>query len=134
MLEGQYNETPSAVRHTCLALLSTCGQGVQFYCPSRTYPAIPYCTIFFVFSTPWPGFLKVIRNKKKSSFDFTKKIPKYYVIFPPCLPLKVSKKKHKNKNRFLIFYNDTAQFYNLFLQEQEDIYYSKPAEIVLVIG
>ena len=22
---------------------------MQFYCPSRTYPAIPYCTIFFIF-------------------------------------------------------------------------------------
>ena len=29
-----------------LASLSTCVKGVQFYCPSRTSPAIPYCTIF----------------------------------------------------------------------------------------
>ena len=32
--------------HTCLASLGTRAKGVQFYCPSRTYPAIPYCTIF----------------------------------------------------------------------------------------
>ena len=24
--------------------------GVQFYCPSHTYPAIPYCSIFSIFS------------------------------------------------------------------------------------
>ena len=27
-------------------ILDTCAEGVQFYCLSRTYPAIPYCTIF----------------------------------------------------------------------------------------
>ena len=32
--------------HTCLTLLSTCAKGVQFNCPSRTHPAIPYCPIF----------------------------------------------------------------------------------------
>ena len=35
--------------HAFLASLGTCAIGVQFYCPplvSRTYPAIPYCTIF----------------------------------------------------------------------------------------
>ena len=26
--------------------LGACAKGVQFYCPYRTYPAIPYCTIF----------------------------------------------------------------------------------------
>ena len=30
----------------CLTSLDTCVKGVQFYCPSLTYPAIPYCTIF----------------------------------------------------------------------------------------
>ena len=34
------------LQHTCLTSLSTCAKGVQFYCPSHTYPAIPYCTIF----------------------------------------------------------------------------------------
>ena len=34
------------LQHVCLASLSTCTKMVQFYCPSRTYPAIPYCTIF----------------------------------------------------------------------------------------
>ena len=29
--------------HTCLPSLGTCAKGVQFCCPSRTYPAIPYC-------------------------------------------------------------------------------------------
>ena len=29
-----------------LALLGTCAEGGQFYCPSRTYVEIPYCTIF----------------------------------------------------------------------------------------
>ena len=28
---------------------STCAEGVQFYCPSHTYAAIPYCTIFLIF-------------------------------------------------------------------------------------
>ena len=27
-------------------LKSTCPKGLQFICPSGTYPAIPYCTIF----------------------------------------------------------------------------------------
>ena len=36
----------SPLWHSCLALLSTCAKGVQFYCPSRTYAAIPYSTIF----------------------------------------------------------------------------------------
>ena len=30
----------------CLASLCTCGEGVQFYCPSRTYTAIPCCVLF----------------------------------------------------------------------------------------
>ena len=29
----------------CLTLLGTCAKGVQFYCPSRTYQAITYCTV-----------------------------------------------------------------------------------------
>ena len=37
MLERQYNCIPSSC---------TCAKGVQFYSPSRTYPAILYCTIF----------------------------------------------------------------------------------------
>ena len=32
--------------HSCLTLLGTCAKGGQFYCPSRIYPAIPYCSIF----------------------------------------------------------------------------------------
>ena len=32
--------------HACLASLSTCAKGVQFYCPSGTYSTIPYCAIF----------------------------------------------------------------------------------------
>ena len=34
--------------HTCLTLLGTCAKGVQYYCPSYTCPAIPYCTIFLI--------------------------------------------------------------------------------------
>ena len=34
------------IRHACLTSCYTCAKGVQFYCPSRTYAAIPYCTIF----------------------------------------------------------------------------------------
>ena len=36
MLEGQ------SLQYACLASLGTCAKGVQFYCPSRTYPATPY--------------------------------------------------------------------------------------------
>ena len=32
-----------------LTSLGTCAESVQFYCPSGTYPVIPYCTIFFSF-------------------------------------------------------------------------------------
>ena len=35
-----------ALCHACLTSLSTCAKGVQFYCPSCTYPAIPDCTVF----------------------------------------------------------------------------------------
>ena len=31
------------LQHACFALLGTCAEGVQFYCLSCTYPAIPYC-------------------------------------------------------------------------------------------
>ena len=34
------------LQHAYLALVSTCANGVQFYNPSHTYAAIPYCTIF----------------------------------------------------------------------------------------
>ena len=34
------------VQHSCLASLSNCAEGVQFYFPSCTYAAIPYCNIF----------------------------------------------------------------------------------------
>ena len=34
------------VQHSCLTSLGTCAEGMQFYCPSRTYAAIPYCIIF----------------------------------------------------------------------------------------
>ena len=34
------------LQHVCLASLVTCPEGVQFYCPSHTYPAILFCTIF----------------------------------------------------------------------------------------
>ena len=47
MLKEEYNCPSSA--HACLTLLSTCAKGAQFYCPSHTYAAIPYCTIFFHF-------------------------------------------------------------------------------------
>ena len=30
--------------HVCLTSLSTCAKRVQFYCPSRIYPGIPYYT------------------------------------------------------------------------------------------
>ena len=33
------------LQHACLALLGTCAKGVQFYCPSLTYAAIPYLGI-----------------------------------------------------------------------------------------
>ena len=51
--------------HICLALLSTCAEGVQFYCPSRTYPAIPYCTIFQLLKPNGPSHthLKMKLNK-----------------------------------------------------------------------
>ena len=31
------------LNHACIASLSTCAEGVLFYC---TYPELPYCTIF----------------------------------------------------------------------------------------
>ena len=34
------------IQHACLASLSSCANIMQFYFPSLTYPAIPYCTIF----------------------------------------------------------------------------------------
>ena len=34
--------TIAPLRHAFLASLGTCAKGVQFYCPSRTYPAISY--------------------------------------------------------------------------------------------
>ena len=40
------NNKDAPLWHAFLALLSTCAKGVQLYCPSRTYLAIPYCTIF----------------------------------------------------------------------------------------
>ena len=50
---------------TCLVSLGgTCAEGVQFNCPSHTYPAIPYCTIFpFLEHHDWrlkrPSFMNV---------------------------------------------------------------------------
>ena len=32
--------------HTCLTLLGACAKGVQFHCPSFSYPAITYCANF----------------------------------------------------------------------------------------
>ena len=32
--------------HACLVSLGTCAEGVQFYCSSHTYAAIPFCNIF----------------------------------------------------------------------------------------
>ena len=37
------------LQNACLASLSTCAEGVQFYCPSCTYLAILNCTIFTYF-------------------------------------------------------------------------------------
>ena len=38
------------LQHLCLASLGTCAKGVQFYCPSCTYSAIPYfIALFFHF-------------------------------------------------------------------------------------
>ena len=34
------------LQHVCLTLLCTWAEGVQFYSPSRTYAAIPHCTIY----------------------------------------------------------------------------------------
>ena len=39
------------LQHAYLALISTCAKGVQYYCPSRTYQTIPYCT-FLTFFEP----------------------------------------------------------------------------------
>ena len=39
----------------------TCAKGMQFYCPSGTYPAIPYCTIFFIFR-PLSLFIYFLKN------------------------------------------------------------------------
>ena len=43
------------LQHGRLTLLSTYAEGMQFYCPSRTYPEIPYyCMSIFcvtIFST-----------------------------------------------------------------------------------
>ena len=50
MLEGQYNCTPSAhVPHFAWHWNS---RGT-FFCPSRTYSAIPYCTFFSISSPLW---------------------------------------------------------------------------------
>ena len=38
------------LRHVCLTSHGTWAKGVQFYCPSNTYSAIPYCTKFSIFS------------------------------------------------------------------------------------
>ena len=39
--------------YACLTSLSTCAKEVQFYCPSRTYAANPYCTIFQFITLLW---------------------------------------------------------------------------------
>ena len=36
------------LQHACASPLRTCVKGVQLYCPSCTYPVIPYCTIFLI--------------------------------------------------------------------------------------
>ena len=32
----------------CFSLVSTCAEGVQFYCPPRTYPAIPHIIVIYL--------------------------------------------------------------------------------------
>ena len=39
------------LQHAYLSSLGTCAKGVQFYCPSHTYRAIHYCSIFSIFSS-----------------------------------------------------------------------------------
>ena len=41
--------------------IGTCAKGVQFYYPSRTYPAIHYCTICTISNPLW-GLLKLIQT------------------------------------------------------------------------
>ena len=52
LLDKRYRGNKLArLQHACLDLLSTCAKGVQFYCPSRTYPLIPYCCSIFSFKS-----------------------------------------------------------------------------------
>ena len=51
------------LQHSCLTLLSTSTKGVQFYCPSRTYPSIPFCTIFPLLEYCVVHSLRMIRQK-----------------------------------------------------------------------
>ena len=51
------------LQHTCLASLGTCGKGVQFHYPSRTYAAIPYCTLFSIFNLLcWLYYIVYLEN------------------------------------------------------------------------
>ena len=52
----------------CLTLLGTCAKWMQFYCPSRTHPAIPYCTIFIIFS---PQCIRYIVSKYFFDYLYT---------------------------------------------------------------
>ena len=36
----------ASLQSACLSSLGTCAEGVQFYCSSHTYAAIPFCNIF----------------------------------------------------------------------------------------
>ena len=53
------------------ALLGTCAKEVQFYCPSHTYPAIPYISLFFLF------FLGTFETEKAHWLDEKEKVIRY---------------------------------------------------------
>ena len=63
----------------CLTLLSTCAEGVQFYCPSHTYTAIPYCTFFLLLE-----HYVIMSCKDKGNFKcinkYMKNVNKYQIF------------------------------------------------------
>ena len=63
----------ASLQHSCLSSLGTCAEVVQFHCPSRTYPAIPYLgnsSITRFFEVPPAGLFKFLDpNLKKSNTE-----------------------------------------------------------------
>ena len=84
------------------ASLCTCAKGVQFYCPSHTYTAIPHCTIFPIFNPllckdlSWRKMNFLIWWPKMSTIQ--SKFVEGYFLWINCL--KIPKEKFNGKNFF----------------------------------